>query len=134
MQTFLKKKADSSKFQASTVDVISNWKEAEELAVQFLKRNGYKIVERNYRTPFGEIDIIAKFNKTYVFVEVKSGTGVRINPSERVDIKKYEKINRSAEYYLRGKRYLKAQIDVIEIVNNEKLEIRHYKNIGWDFI
>ncbi|WP_448379091.1 YraN family protein [Fervidobacterium sp.] len=112
---------------------MNNWKEAEELAVQFLKRNGYKIVERNYRTPFGEIDIIAKLGKTYVFVEVKSGTGVRINPSERVDMKKYEKINRSAEYYLRGKWYSKAQIDVIEIVNNEKLEIRHYKNIGWDF-
>ncbi|WP_448384806.1 YraN family protein, partial [Fervidobacterium sp.] len=68
---------------------MNNWKEAEELAVQFLKRNGYKIVERNYRTPFGEIDIIAKLGKTYMFVEVKSGTGVRINPSERVDMKKY---------------------------------------------
>ncbi|WP_372589263.1 YraN family protein [Fervidobacterium pennivorans subsp. shakshaketiis] len=134
LKTFLKRKADSSKFQVSTVDVTINWKKAEELAAEFLKRNGYKILERNYRTPFGEIDIIAKRGETYVFVEVKSGTGVQINPSERVDMKKYERINRSAEYYLRGKRYSKAQIDVIEIINNEKLEIRHYKNIGWDFV
>ncbi|AFG34223.1 putative endonuclease related to Holliday junction resolvase [Fervidobacterium pennivorans DSM 9078] len=134
MKTFLKRKADSSKFQVSTVDVTINWKKAEELAAEFLKRNGYKILERNYRTPFGEIDIIAKRGETYVFVEVKSGTGVQINPSERVDMKKYERINRSAEYYLRGKRYSKAQIDVIEIINNEKLEIRHYKNVGWDFV
>jgi putative endonuclease len=134
LKTFLKRKADSSKFQVSTVDVLTNWKKAEEVAAEYLRRNGYKILERNYHTPFGEVDIIAKHGKTYVFVEVKSGTGIRINPFERVDVKKYERINRSAEYYLRSKRYSKARIDVIEIVSNEKLEIRHYKNIGWDFI
>ncbi|MGC9772870.1 YraN family protein [Fervidobacterium islandicum] len=136
LRTFLKKKEDSSKFQASTDDAKNNqksWKIAEQIAAEYLKRKGYKIIERNYRTPYGEIDIIAKLGSSFVFVEVKSGTGFRINPSERVDKIKYEKIYRSAEYYLKGKRYTRAQIDVVEVIDKGIMEIKHYKNVGWDF-
>jgi predicted AAA+ superfamily ATPase len=45
---------------------------SENLAVWYLKKNGYKILEQNYRNRMGEIDIIAKEKKTLVFVEVKS--------------------------------------------------------------
>ncbi len=45
--------------------------QGESLAVWYLKKNGYKILEQNYRTKLGEIDIIAKEKKTLVFVEVK---------------------------------------------------------------
>lgn len=48
-----------------------NWKEAEEAAARFLKRKGYRIIERNYRTRFGEIDIVARYDGYLVFVEVK---------------------------------------------------------------
>jgi len=47
-------------------------KESESIAVRYLKRNGYKILEQNYRNQLGEIDIIAKDKKTLVFVEVKA--------------------------------------------------------------
>jgi len=113
---------------------IKAWKKAEDLAVRYLKKSGYEIIERNYKTPFGEIDIIVKTKDTYVFVEVKSGSGIRINPSERVDDKKYRKIYKSAEYFINkhqvGK-YAKLRIDVVEIVNGN---IKHYENIGWDFV
>ena len=45
---------------------------SESLAVWYLKKNGYKILEQNYRTRLGAIDIIAREKKTLVFVEVKS--------------------------------------------------------------
>ena len=44
----------------------------EDLAATYLNKNGYRILMRNYRTPIGEIDIIAKDHDTIVFVEVKS--------------------------------------------------------------
>ena len=43
-------------------------KESESIAVRHLKKNGYKIIEQNYRNNLGEIDIIAKYKKTLVFV------------------------------------------------------------------
>lgn len=107
-----------------------DWKEAEERAHKYLRARGYRILERNYRTSFGEVDLIAKKGKTYVFVEVKSGRSGKIRPSERVDRDKYERIAKVAEFYLRGKRYEKARIDVIE-VSDEALV--HYENIGWEF-
>ncbi|PHJ13756.1 hypothetical protein IM41_04665, partial [Fervidobacterium sp. SC_NGM5_G05] len=59
---------------------------------------------------------------------------IRIQPSERVDDKKYLKIVKSAEFYLefylKNKNYKISQIDVIEIINGN---IKHYENVGWDF-
>ncbi|ABS61352.1 protein of unknown function UPF0102 [Fervidobacterium nodosum Rt17-B1] len=110
------------------------WQIAEELAVKYLKEKGYKILEKNFKTPYGEIDIIANKKDIIIFVEVKSGKGIRIQPSERVDDKKYLKIVKSAEFYLefylKNKNYKISQIDVIEIINGN---IKHYENVGWDF-
>jgi putative endonuclease len=47
----------------------------EDLAAAALKKQGYKILDRNYLTPLGEIDLIARQGKTVVFVEVKTRTG-----------------------------------------------------------
>ena len=47
----------------------------EDLAAGFLKKRGLKVVERNHRTPFGEIDLICLDRKIVVFVEVKTRTG-----------------------------------------------------------
>lgn len=107
------------------------WQVAEEKAAEYLEKiKKYKVIERNLRTPYGEIDIVAQYKDTYVFVEVKSGNGKRILPSQRIDKKKFGKITKSAEYYLNGKNFNKAQIDVIEIIDSE---IKHYEDIGWDF-
>lgn len=108
-----------------------DWQIAEEKAVEYLEKiKKYKIIERNLKTPYGEIDIVAQCKDTYVFVEVKSGNGKRILPSQRVDRRKFEKILKSAEYYLKDKDFGKAQIDVVEIVDSK---ITHYEDIGWDF-
>ncbi|HON57938.1 MAG TPA: YraN family protein [Smithella sp.] len=73
----------------------------EELAVSFLKKNGYKILEKNYRCPMGEVDIVARDHQSLVFVEVKTrksdGFGY---PEEAVNTKKQKKISRVALHYL----------------------------------
>ncbi|MGB9614276.1 MAG: YraN family protein [Fervidobacterium sp.] len=108
-----------------------NWQLAEDKAAEYLKNvRKYKIIERNLKTPFGEIDIIAKKGKKFIFVEVKSGTGRKIKPSERVDQSKYSKLIKSAEYFLKGKNYEKVQFDIIEVIEEELI---HYEDIGWDF-
>ncbi|SHN49784.1 hypothetical protein IB67_10415 [Fervidobacterium riparium] len=140
MRTFLKKIIGLSKSRVFTDNSkVKEWQKSEELAAQYLKKKGYKIESRNYRTPFGEIDIIAKKGNMYVFVEVKSGTGRKIRPSERVDENKHQRICKVAEYYihreLKKKRrddfLYKTRIDVIEIIDGK---ITHYENIGWDFV
>ncbi|HOH52683.1 MAG TPA: YraN family protein [Fervidobacterium sp.] len=108
-----------------------DWKQAEQMVIDFLKRDKkYKIVAHNYKTSFGEIDIIAQQGDTYIFIEVKSGTGKRVRPSERVDVEKYRKISTLAEYFLRDKRYSRARIDVAEVIDGE---INYYEDVGWEF-
>jgi putative endonuclease len=70
-------------------------------AAEFLKKAGYKIIKKNYRTPFGEIDIIALDGETLVFVEVKTRSSDDYGaPSEAVNQKKQEKYVRTALSFL----------------------------------
>ncbi len=109
----------------------NDWKFCEELAAKYLESKGYKILERNYRTKYGEIDIIAKKFFTYVFVEVKSGLSDRIRPVDRINTEKISKISKVADFYLRNRKFYKARIDIIEIW---KGEIKHYEDVGWDYL
>ena len=96
-------------------------KKSENLAVWYLKKIGYKIIEQNYRTPLGEIDIIAKEKKTIVFVEVKSRQSIRYgNPKWAVTPKKQRKISMVALQYLKSIRQTdaKARFDVVAITSN----------------
>ena len=73
----------------------------EELAAGFLDVQGYKLVERNYRCPYGEIDLIVQKDEALFFVEVKTRTGEKYgSPAEGVNVQKQEKIRRAAVYYL----------------------------------
>jgi putative endonuclease len=77
----------------------------EDLAATVLKQQGYKILERNYVTPLGEIDLIARQGKTVVIVEVKTRRGARFGaPQEGVHPGKQDRLRRLAEYYLKAKR------------------------------
>lgn len=77
----------------------------EDLAVRFLKRKGYRIIERNYKTPIGEIDIIAQDGGTLVFIEVKTRTSASFGyPFEAVDRKKRQKLKNLALLYLKKRR------------------------------
>ena len=102
--------------------------EGEARARAFLERKGTKILEMNYRRPTGEIDIIARADRTIVFVEVKRRSSLRYGrPGEAVDRTKQRHILRTAQLYLHENRLLDVPVrfDVIEILPGE---IRHIEN------
>ena len=70
---------------------------AEDKACEYLTRQGYKIVERNFYTKYGEIDIIAYKNNVFHFIEVKSGK--TFEPVFNITPAKLKRIIKSAEYY-----------------------------------
>ncbi len=75
--------------------------EKEKLAADYLSSLGYDILETNYRTKFEEIDIIARDDKTIVFVEVKYRNGERYgNPLEAINYNKQRRISMGAVSYL----------------------------------
>ncbi len=100
----------------------------EVLSVNFLKKQGYKILSINFKTKFGEIDIIAQDKDTYVFVEVKRRETLKFGrPIEAIDYRKELKIKRVAEYYLNKTKNYEANVrfDVIEILGKEILHIKN---------
>ncbi len=73
----------------------------EKLACDFLKKCGYKIIDQNYRTRGGEIDIVAKDGEALVFVEVKTRASTTFGyPEEAIDGRKQHKLAMTAECYL----------------------------------
>jgi len=93
-------------------------KAGESIAVRFLRSKGYRILEQNYRTGLGEIDIIAKDRKTLVFVEVKArNSGNFGNPKGAVTPQKQRKISMVALQYLKStdQMRVKARFDVVAI-------------------
>jgi putative endonuclease len=90
----------------------------EDLAAAALKKQGYKILERNYTTPLGEIDLIARQGKTLVIIEVKTRKSTRFgSPQEAVSAAKQAKLRRLAYYYLKDRRLTSAPVrfDVVAI-------------------
>ena len=93
-------------------------KKSESIAITHLKKHGYKILEQNYRTKLGEIDIIAKDKDTLVFVEVKARNSNRFgNPKCAVTFKKQRKISIVALLYIKTTKQnnVKARFDVVAI-------------------
>jgi len=79
--------------------------EGEAFAADYLIKNGYRILEQNYRTSLGEIDIIARDGETLVFIEVKARSSARFGaPQLAVDHRKQVKISRVALAYLSRKK------------------------------
>lgn len=100
----------------------------EDLAVDYLKKRNYRIVERNFRRKFGEIDIIAKDRDTLVFIEVRSRKDDFFgSPLESIDQKKIRKISRTALSFISktDQEFSSIRFDVISIVNGE---IEHIEN------
>lgn len=111
----------------------------EDVAVTFLKSKGYKILDKNFKTKYTELDIVCKPSrlikgKDLVFVEVRTKTGERFGtPEETINFKKKKKLMRSVKFYLTFNRGIKKyRVDVICIVLNRDLTVKrlsHYKNI-----
>ncbi len=89
----------------------------EKLAADYLKKSKYKILEKNYKTKLGEIDIIAQKDDTIVFVEVKSRSADPfLRGQYAVDKRKQFHIMRTAAYYLDKKKSpLQPRFDIIEV-------------------
>lgn len=73
----------------------------ESIAAAFLEKKGYTILERNWRSPYGEIDLIAKENDVVSFVEVKTRASGSLGPPEiSITPRKEEHMRSSAEYFI----------------------------------
>ena len=106
----------------------------EKLAAKFLKRKGYKIVQRNYRCRLGEIDIIAEQDRSIIFVEVRSKQSERFGPPQySITRAKRGQISKTALCYIKEKRLVErsCRFDVIAITfspESRKPEIEHIEN------
>ncbi|MEO5359957.1 MAG: YraN family protein [Nitrospirota bacterium] len=84
------------------IKTLFTGKYGEWLAARHLKKGGYIILERGYKNPLGEIDIIAMDGEQLVFVEVKTRTSDEFGePCEAIDYKKKKKIINTARLYLK---------------------------------
>jgi putative endonuclease len=101
----------------------------ESLAAEYLRQQGYEILEQNYRNRQGEIDIVAKEGETLCFVEVKFRSGGEYGKAaEAVNRKKQHTIVRVAQYYLMRHGYdewTPCRFDVVAIDNEEISLIRN---------
>jgi putative endonuclease len=99
----------------------------EKRAVKYLKKNGYSIIERNYRTFFGEVDIIAVKDGTLIFVEVKTrNTAVFGMGYEAVGAEKQKNIRQSALLYC--KKHQKLSLLRFDVISIDKGVITHIEN------
>lgn len=101
----------------------------EERAAAFLKEQGYDILERNFYSKYGELDIIARDGAYIVFVEVKYRKSMRRGqPWEAVDLKKQRHIIRTAQYYMKSNQFSQGtpcRFDVVSILGHT---LTLYKN------
>ncbi|MFH0736444.1 MAG: YraN family protein [bacterium] len=105
---------------------------AEDLAAEFLLKEGYVIIERNYMYSHSEIDIIAKKSMYLVFIEVRSKSGTKYGtPEDSMSKSKRSQVRKVAEYYLFTHKALNLQMrfDFIGVVFGEKEpKINHIVN------
>lgn len=104
------------------------------VAARYLHRHGYKILETNFRSRFGEIDLIAEKHKTIIFAEVKTRDHTAIaRPMEAVNFYKQQKIKKTSLLYLAGlTEEINVRYDVLEVIavtqGIKKIKIHHIQN------
>lgn len=112
----------------------------EEIAASYLRKKGYKILEQNFSTKFGELDLICLDRSILVFVEVKLKVGEQFGtPEEMVNHHKLNQVQRTAQAFLLRnldleKQYPQYRIDVVAVVTDKggsTNRIDHYENVGF---
>lgn len=109
-------------------------KRGEDIANQYLINNDYHILSRNFRSKFGEIDIIAEKNGTIYFIEVKTRSNLNKGmPYEAIDYRKNHQLHKTALYFLLNNDYKKYKysIGVISIILEDQgnYDITFYPSI-----
>ncbi|MCR4301397.1 MAG: YraN family protein [Sulfuricaulis sp.] len=113
---------------------LSRGRDAEELACRHLEQQGMSLAERNYRSRFGEIDLIMQDRDTLVFVEVRyRARGDFGSAAETVDARKQGRLRATAEYYLQNtpRASKKAcRFDIVAITGDgEDTDFRWLRNV-----
>ncbi|MCX7552653.1 YraN family protein [Marinicella sp. S1101] len=108
----------------------SNGQQAETFAAQYLQRQGLKLLDQNYNTKLGEIDLIMRDGQCLVFIEVKfRARSDWAHAAETVTLSKQQKIIRTAQLYLQNKQLsdrVYCRFDVVAIDNEINEE-----NLNW---
>ena len=112
----------------------------EDIAVKYLEKHGYEIIDRNYRKPWGEIDIIAQQKQELVFLEVKAqNQEFEWRPEENITRHKKHQLSRIVATYLKANKIPEDQnwrIDVLAIKLNFKTKnasVEHIQNINLNY-
>ena len=108
----------------------------ESVAENYLRKSGYEILERNFKTKYAEIDIVTKKDNVLVFVEVRSKTNDNfVTPEETINKEKKWRLKQNAIGYVNSKKYKGTyRVDAVCIVfkqpqNEKTIKLKHYKNI-----
>jgi putative endonuclease len=114
----------------------------ENMAVEYLITKGHQIISRNYRSVYGEIDIITKKDGVVHFIEVKTVSRETLKsvirethtPEENVHNQKINRISRSAEYFMFEHRlygiYFQIDLVTVRMIGEEGLKVDYYPNIN----
>ncbi len=108
---------------------VGKW--GEEAVAAYLAERGYEIAARNERTPYGEIDIVARQADITIFVEVKTRTSNKMGlPEDSVNLRKQAHMLACAEHYAAENAIDHWQIDVVAVEGKVGLEpkITHFEN------
>lgn len=111
-------------------------KKGEQLAVDFLLKNGYDIVERNYRFDKAEVDIIAQKNDILAIIEVKTRSTTDFgNPQDFVKPKQIQRLVKAVdEYVITNRLDVEVRFDIIAIVKEDKsFKIEHLEDAFYHF-
>lgn len=118
--------------------VTSTGQLAEDIvAFSYVRQKGWKVLARNYRKPWGELDIIARHKKTVILIEVKALNAKNtryFKPEQHFTYKKQERLKRAAASYLQDNKYpenVEYTIDLAAVeldYNSRNARIRYYKN------
>jgi putative endonuclease len=111
-------------------------KKGEQLAVDFLIKNGYNILDRNYRFDRAEVDIIAKKEEILSIIEVKTRTNIDFgNPEDFVTPKQIKNLVKAVnEYVTENDLDLEVRFDIVAIVKEKQsFKIEHLKDAFYHF-
>ena len=117
------------------MDHLETGQLGEKIAKEYLERKGYKIVERNYKTKFAEIDLVGLKDKVMVFVEVRTKRGEAFgSPEETLNYAKLQKVLWNAKSYMAYKKWTgPCRIDAVCVIlggDDKPQRIDHYENIA----